>query len=198
MGELINDLLALSRLGRQRLNVTPVAPYALVEECLEELSDQREGREIDIVIGDLPNCVGDPALLKQVFLNLLSNAMKYTRRCEKARIEIGCLRSTGSGERNVYYVRDNGAGFDSRYAGKLFGVFQRLHSQSEYEGTGVGLAIVDRIIRRHGGEVWAEAKVNEGARFYFVLGYPATDEIAAEVSRPESRSVPLRAHTTAG
>lgn len=126
----------------------------------------REGRQIDLRIGDLPPCEGDPTLLKQVWINLLSNALKYTQKRESAVIEIGCNPDRG---RNVYRVRDNGTGFDMRYAHKLFGVFQRLHRAEDYDGTGVGLAIVQRVINRHGGRVWAEAAVDQGATFYFTL-----------------------------
>lgn len=133
---------------------------------LEELNPQRDGRRIDLRIADLPPCQAEPALLKQVWVNLLSNALKYTGKREAALVEVGCAMEKG---RNAYFVRDNGAGFDMKYANKLFGVFQRLHRAEDYEGTGVGLAIVQRIIHRHGGRVWAESAVNSGATFYFTL-----------------------------
>jgi len=121
------------------------------------------------VIGNLPPCQADPALLKQVWINLLANALKYTRKTDPARIDIGCQTHDNESGVNVYFVRDNGVGFDMNYAHKLFGVFQRLHRSSEYEGTGVGLAIVQRIVRRHGGDVWAQAELNKGATFSFTL-----------------------------
>ncbi len=127
---------------------------------------QEGARSVAVSVGDLPSVSGDPALLKQVFVNLIANAFKYTRMREKADIEIGSR--TIDGER-VFFVRDNGAGFDMQYAGKLFGVFQRLHRCEEFEGTGVGLAIVQRIVNRHGGRVWAKAAVNQGATFYLTL-----------------------------
>lgn len=168
MGELIDDLLAFSRLSRQPLRKQPIAPGDLVRQVLDELRADQEGRQVEITVGDLPLCEGDPGLLKQVLVNLLSNGFKYTRKREVARIEVGALTPDG-GKRPVYYVRDNGVGFDMRYANKLFGVFQRLHGAQEYPGTGVGLAIVQRIVHRHGGQVWAEAGVNLGATFYFAL-----------------------------
>jgi light-regulated signal transduction histidine kinase (bacteriophytochrome) len=138
----------------------------LVREVLEELNSREPERSVEINIGELPSCQGDAALLKQVWVNLLSNAYKYSRNRDPAVIEIGCQHTEGQ---NTYFVRDNGTGFDMRYAHKLFGVFQRLHRAEEFEGTGVGLAIVQRVVHRHGGRVWAEAGVDRGATFYFTL-----------------------------
>jgi len=166
MEQLIEDLLRFSRLSRQPLSKQPVDIPALVHAILEELRQQESERHIEVKVGEVPNCVGDPSLLKQVFVNLLSNAFKFTRQKEKAIVEVGCQQQEGE---TVYFVRDNGAGFDARYAEKLFGVFQRLHSAEQFEGTGVGLSIVQRIVQRHGGRIWAEGKVDEGATFYFTL-----------------------------
>ncbi|MGC2325003.1 MAG: PAS domain S-box protein [Terriglobales bacterium] len=166
MGCLIDDLLAFSRLGRQPLTKQPVDMDVLVLGVLEDVVPEGREKNIEIVNGNLPATHGDPALLRQVWANLLSNAIKYSRHAEQARIEIGALEEA---QRNVYFVRDNGAGFDMKYADKLFGVFQRLHRADEFEGTGIGLAIVQRVVHRHGGQVWAEAKLNEGATFYFTL-----------------------------
>jgi len=173
MGRLVDDLLAFARLGRQPIKKQTVESAKLVKQCLDELRGEHDGRRIEITLGDLPPCDAEPNLLKQVWVNLLSNAIKYTRGREVATIEIGC-RGDGdpSGER-TYFVRDNGVGFDMRYVGKLFGVFQRLHRAEDYECTGVGLAIVQRIIHRHGGRVWAEAQPGEGATFSFTLGRSA-------------------------
>jgi signal transduction histidine kinase len=166
MGTLIDDLLEFSRLSRAPLNKQTVDNGHLVRDILKSLAWQHEDRQVEIGVEDLPECQGDPALLNQVWVNLLSNALKYTGQCASAIIEIGCQKGP---EENVYFVRDNGAGFDMRHANKLFGVFQRLHRTDEFEGTGVGLAIVQRIIARHGGRIWAEAAVNLGATFYFTL-----------------------------
>ena len=166
MGDLIDDLLTFARLSRQPLKKREVDTGDLVRDTLEELNSQQAGRRIDVRVGDLAPCQGDQALLKQVWVNLLSNALKYTRERETALVEVGCVRENGE---TVYFVRDNGTGFDMRYAHKLFGVFQRLHRAEEFEGTGVGLAIVQRVIHRHGGRVWAEAQVDRGATFYFTL-----------------------------
>ncbi len=166
MGCLIDDLLTFSRLGRQPVKKQSVAPAELVHEVLKDLCSEQDGRRIEIAIGDLPVCQGDPALLKLVFVNLLSNAFKFTRRREVAAIEIGCREEGGE---RIYYVRDNGVAFDEQYADKLFGIFQRLHRAEDYEGTGVGLATVQRVIQGHGGRVWAEAEVDKGATFYFTL-----------------------------
>jgi light-regulated signal transduction histidine kinase (bacteriophytochrome) len=166
MGQLIDDLLSFARLSRSPLNTQTVKMEVLVRMTLDELKDQHAGRQVEINIGALPPCEGDPALLKQVWINLLSNALKYSRKRAHAIVEIGCLERPGEA---VYFVRDNGSGFDMRYVNKLFGVFQRLHRAEDYEGTGVGLAIVQRIVHRHGGRVWAESTEGQGATFYFSL-----------------------------
>ncbi len=166
MGRLIDDLLRFSRLGRMPLKTQAVDTNELVRHVLKELSSERKGRQVDLRVSDLPPCQGDPALLTQVWFNLISNAFKYTRKCDKAEVEIGSRLEQGS---TVFFVRDNGAGFDMRYVNKLFGVFQRLHRADEFEGTGVGLAIVQRIIHRHGGCIRAEAEPDKGATFSFSL-----------------------------
>lgn len=166
MGVLIDDLLTFSRLSRLPLNAQSVNMASLANEALRELDGQRDGRNIDVRIGELPACQGDPALLKQVWVNLLSNAIKYTLKREKAVVEVGSQEEQGE---QVYSIRDNGTGFDMQYAHKLFGVFQRLHRADEFEGTGVGLAIVQRIVHRHGGRIWTQASVGQGAEFYFTL-----------------------------
>jgi signal transduction histidine kinase len=179
MGELIDDLLNFSRLGRQPLKKQPLVPTSLVNQVLDELHDQQAGRQVEIVVADLPQCQADPALLKQVYVNLLTNALKFTRKRDVARIEVGCQPTDGE---TTYFVKDNGAGFNMQYADKLFGVFQRLHRNDEYEGTGVGLAIVQRVVQRHGGRIWVEAEVDKGAAFYFTLAevFQATETAALE------------------
>jgi PAS domain S-box-containing protein len=172
MGALIDDLLTFSRLSRLPLKKREVNTANLVRDALRELGFSNNGRKIDMRIDEVPSCLADAALLKQVWLNLLSNALKYTRQEEAAVVEIGCMREAGNDEQ-VFFVRDNGTGFDMRYADKLFGVFQRLHRAEDFEGTGVGLAIVQRIVHRHGGRVWADAAVDRGATFYFTLGEEA-------------------------
>jgi PAS domain S-box-containing protein len=166
MGELIDDLLAFSRLSRQPVNRQHVDTAKMVRDVLEELKAHREGREIEIHVADLPSCRADAGLLKQVWVNLLANAIKYTRGRQPARVTVGCARDNGA---PTFFVRDNGVGFDMNYAHKLFGVFQRLHRADEFEGTGVGLAIVQRIVHRHGGQVRAEAVLDQGATFYFTI-----------------------------
>jgi two-component system sensor histidine kinase/response regulator len=166
MRELIESLLNLSRVGRQPLSRRPTNLVTLVGQVLDDLSKEREGRQIEVRLGELPGCIGDPLLLKQVFVNLLANAFKFTGGKEKAAVEVGCQEQNGE---KIYFVRDNGAGFDMRYAERLFGAFQRLHSRDEFAGTGVGLSIVQRIIRHHGGRIWAEAEVDKGATFYFTV-----------------------------
>jgi light-regulated signal transduction histidine kinase (bacteriophytochrome) len=176
MGHLVDDLLTFSRLSRQPLKKEPMAPAKLVRQCLKELRGEQEGRRVEIHMEELPECSGDAALLKQVWTNLLANARKYTSKREVATIEVGSYRDKGTGER-VYFVKDNGVGFDMVYAHKLFGVFQRLHRSEDYEGTGVGLAIVQRIVHRHGGRVWACSQLETGASFFFTLvsGDPVHD-----------------------
>jgi len=190
MGRLVDDLLAFSRLSRQPLKRQWVSPADIARQALADLRLELDGRSVAVDIGELPQCQADPALLKQVFVNLLSNALKFTRHRPHTTVEVGyqlapvagASPTAPSGEgrtpesvggpqsERVYYVRDNGVGFDMQYAGKLFGVFQRLHRSEEYDGTGVGLAIVHRVVSRHGGRVWAEAAVDRGATFYFTLG----------------------------
>jgi PAS domain S-box-containing protein len=162
MGQLIDDLLEFSRMGRQPPAKRPVDMAALAREVVEELRGERPAAGIDA----LPGASADPAMLRQVWANLIGNAYKYSAKRGDARIEVG---GRAEGAENLYWVRDNGAGFDMKYAAKLFGVFQRLHRADEFAGTGVGLAIVQRVVSRHGGRVWAEARPGEGACFYFTL-----------------------------
>lgn len=166
MGQLLEDLLSLSRMGRQELRKQSCGLNSIVDEVVTELKAEIQNREIEWRIAELPAVNCDPALMKQVLVNLLSNALKFTRTRQPAVIDIG--QTTVDGEAAIF-VRDNGVGFSMKYADKLFGVFQRLHRQQDFEGTGVGLAIVQRIVNRHGGRVWAEAEINKGATFYFTL-----------------------------
>jgi PAS domain S-box-containing protein len=166
MGQLIDDLLAFSRLGRKEMFTSRIDMKALAISVFDELAKEPERERIDFQIGKLPGTKGDLSLMHQVWVNLLSNALKFTSKKERATIEVGSKQTR---DENIYFVRDTGAGFDMEYANKLFGVFQRLHGETEFEGTGVGLAIVQRIIRRHGGRVWAEGQEGEGATFYFAL-----------------------------
>ncbi len=171
MGDLIDNLLAFSRLGRADMRKITVDPNQLLQTVIADLEDETRGRKIRWSIGELPGVKADPALLQMVFTNLLSNALKFTRNRRQSEIEVGCSGNNGE---LVVFVRDNGAGFDMKYADKLFGVFQRLHRADEFEGTGIGLANVRRIILRHGGKTWAESRDGEGATFYFSL--PVTEE----------------------
>jgi hypothetical protein len=170
MARMIDDLLNLARLDRHSMALEMVSLNSLVENVRRNLESETSGRKIDWRVGSLPSVNCDPGLVEQVFANLLSNAVKYTGRCEHAVIEID--QATIEGQ-PVLFVRDNGAGFNPKYSDRLFGTFQRLHSDEEFEGTGVGLATVQRIIRKHGGRIWAEAEVNKGATFYFSLGETA-------------------------
>jgi signal transduction histidine kinase len=166
MSQLIDDLLGFARTARQPLVRATVQMEPLARECVGEFSAEIATRNIRLEVGKLPECSADVALLKQVLRNLVGNAVKYTRRQPHPLIEIGCRSAN---DEQIFYVKDNGAGFDMAYVDKLFGVFQRLHRDEDFEGTGVGLATVQRILNRHGGRVWAEGKVNEGATFYFTL-----------------------------
>ena len=166
MGQLIDDLLTFSRLSRQPLTRQETCHGEVIKRALGDLREERKDREVDIRIGDLPPSQADPSLLKQVYVNLLSNALKFTRETERPVIEISAESQAGA---SVYCVKDNGVGFDARYEEKLFGVFQRLHRAEDYDGTGVGLAIVQRIVQRHGGKVWARSEPGAGAEFRFTL-----------------------------
>jgi len=169
MAQLVDDLLNLSRLGRKELARRPTRLDTLVEEVLADLKGETRGRSIAWRIHPLPTVECDPGLVKQVFANLLGNALKFTRRRAPAVIEVGAMTPE---DQPVIFVRDNGVGFNMKYADRLFGIFQRLHRQEEFEGTGVGLATVERIIHKHGGRVWAEAEPDQGATFWFSLGAP--------------------------
>lgn len=166
MGQLIDDILGFSRTGRLELSFAEIDMERLAREVVEEIKPAMADGKLQVAIGPIPPAHGDRAMMRQVFVNLLSNAIKFSRIRELAVIEVG---GAIEGDEAVYFVRDNGAGFDMQYAGKLFGVFQRLHGMDEFEGTGIGLAIVKRIVTRHGGRVWAEGKVNAGATIYFSI-----------------------------
>ena len=170
MGMLIDDLLAFSRIGRAETRVTMVSVAQLVKEIQEEVWRDTEGRSLTWKIGALPDLYGDRSMLRVALVNVISNAIKFTCRSADAVIEIGCLEPKPDGV--VLFVRDNGVGFDMKYVNKLFGVFQRLHKAEEFEGTGIGLAMVQRIIHRHGGQVWAEGEPGRGATFYIQLPKP--------------------------
>ena len=166
MGQLIEDLLEFSRLGRQPILRQVVLLDRMAARLVEETRAKEPERKVDVRLGKLGDCEGDPSLIEQVLVNLVSNAFKFTRKREDSRIEIGCREE---GDERIYFVKDNGAGFDMKYADKLFGVFQRLHTTTQFEGTGVGLSIVKRIVERHGGRIWAESAVDQGAALYFTL-----------------------------
>jgi signal transduction histidine kinase len=172
MQQLIDDLLGFARLGRRAVSKQPVQTAELVREVIADLRGECDGRSVEFVVGELPNCVADPALLRQVYVNLIGNAVKYTRPREQARIEVGA----SSSQPVTYFVKDNGVGFDMQYAERLFGVFQRLHGEKEFEGTGIGLATAKQIILRHGGAIRAEAILDQGATFSFTLGPGAVKE----------------------
>jgi signal transduction histidine kinase len=166
MSQLIDDLMRLSRLGRQALKLEPVDVAALVDGVINELRQQHPGRDVSVVVSDMPQITADASLLRQVFFNLLSNAFKFTRDGEHAAVNVGCEYR---GQERVYFVRDNGPGFNMAQAERLFEAFHRLHRADDFEGSGVGLSIVQRVVQRHGGRVWAEATPGEGACFFFTL-----------------------------
>lgn len=178
MGKLIDDLLSFSRMGRTELRFVPVKLDNIVQEALKELRFDAQREHVHLKVDPLPTVRGDPVMLRQVFINLLSNALKYSRGRRPARIEVFSVESSTE---DIVGVRDNGVGFDPAYAQKLFGVFQRLHSPQEFEGTGIGLAIVRRVIARHEGRVWAEAQVDQGATFYVALPKKPQSEPASAV-----------------
>jgi signal transduction histidine kinase len=167
MGQMVDEMLKLARLGRQGLTVKVTGLSSLVEDVITLLAPETEGRQVEWKIGQLPFVECDPILMPQVFQNLISNALKYSRPRSPAVIEIGQTEKEGE---KVIFVKDNGVGFDMKYSDKLFGVFQRLHMAEEFEGNGIGLATVERIIKKHGGRVWVEAELDRGATFYFTLG----------------------------
>ena len=166
MGMLVDDLLNLARVGRQELTLQSADLNEILENVMAELKQELSGREVVWEIEDLGSAMCDPGLIRQVFTNLLSNAIKYSRQRSPAKIQVGRKNEKAL---TIYFVRDNGVGFNMKYASKLFGVFQRLHRAEDFEGTGVGLATVERIIRKHGGRIWADAELDKGATFYFTL-----------------------------
>jgi two-component system, sensor histidine kinase and response regulator len=186
MSQLIDDLLAFSRIGRTAMRKAPVDLNALVRAVIAELQPEIRGRKIEWTLQQLPYISGDRPLLHQVLMNLLANALKYTRTRAEARIQVFAIEQD---DEIIVGVKDNGVGFDSAYSDKLFGVFQRLHSATEFEGTGVGLANVRRIVQRHGGRTWAESVLNESATFYFSL--PAPDKAECDMAAPPAQTVAL-------
>jgi two-component system sensor kinase len=172
MGQLIDDILQLSRAGRHEINLSEIDMESLIQTVFNELKQSNQARDIVLELEPLPQVYADRTLLQQVISNLLSNSIKFTIPRDTAIIKVGFQVAK---KEYVYYVQDNGVGFNMKYSGKLFGLFQRLHGQNEFEGTGVGLSIVQRIIRRHGGDVWGEGEVDKGATIYFSL--PITNEL---------------------
>jgi len=178
MGLLVDELLNLARVGRHVLHPQRAGLNSIVAEVIAILQPDKEGRQVQWIIAELPEVECDPVLVKQIFQNLLANALKFTRPRAQSVIEVSCQKKEEDGQ-TVFMVRDNGVGFSMKYVDKLFGVFQRLHSADEFEGTGIGLVTVQRIVHKHGGRVWAEAELDKGAAFYFTLG---------EVKQAESKS----------
>jgi light-regulated signal transduction histidine kinase (bacteriophytochrome) len=172
MGQLIDDLLDFSHANRKKIAKSQIDMNEFLQPILTELVEQEKSRDIRIDVKPLLPCFADVNMIRQVWVNLLSNALKYTRKNTTAQIELGSIREN---DETIYYVKDNGVGFNMQYYDKLFGVFQRLHKMEDFDGTGVGLALVKRIIERHDGRIWAEAKLNEGAAFYFSI--PGISEV---------------------
>ena len=181
MGSLVDDLLAFSRIGRAETQKTTIKLEELVKGVVGDIAPDTQGRKIVWRVGSLPICYGDPSMLRLVFSNLVSNAVKFSRTRPQAEIEIGSLNH--SPNEAIVFVKDNGVGFDMKYKDKLFGVFQRLHSQEAFEGTGIGLATVQRIVHRHGGRVWAEGSVDHGATFYVALPKPVKVQHMSDLKR---------------
>jgi two-component system, sensor histidine kinase and response regulator len=176
MAQLVSDLLNLSRIAKHELNRRETNLRTIVDELIANAGAEVKDRDIEWQVTELTPVACDPGLIKQVFANLISNAVKYTQPRAKAKIELGQISRNGV---DLIYIRDNGVGFDMKFVDKLFGVFQRLHPPSDFEGTGVGLATVARIIRKHGGSIWAESEENKGATFYFTLGAGPKPELQA-------------------
>ena len=181
MAMLIDDLLALSRITRGEMHRTTTDLSALAREIVADIRKEQPQREIDVKVARGMKLQADPRLLRVALDNLLRNAWKYTARQPNAQIEVGVEQKEGQ---PVYFVRDNGVGFDMRYAGKLFGAFQRLHSDSDFPGTGIGLATVQRVIRRHGGEIWAHAEAGKGATFFFTFGNGVAQRAVDSIDNP--------------
>jgi light-regulated signal transduction histidine kinase (bacteriophytochrome) len=179
MGRLIDDLLAFSRLGRQAIEPEPIDMQNLAQEVFDGLAAQEPERKLRLNLQAIPPATGTVAMIRQVWVNLISNAVKFTKGREVSEIEIGVREGEEDGP--IYFVKDNGAGFDMRFAGKLFGIFQRLHSEHEFPGIGIGLALVQRIVERHGGRVWAEGDIERGATFFFTIPKSKTIKHPLEV-----------------
>jgi PAS domain S-box-containing protein len=186
MSQLVDDLLNLARIGRKPLEMRPTALSGVMTEVITGLQSANPGRAIEWNIEPLPFVMCDPSLMKQVFANLLSNAVKYTRQKDVAIVDVG---TASIGDECVIFVRDNGVGFDMKHHNKLFGVFQRLHRQEDFEGTGVGLAIVQRIVHKHGGRIWAQAEVNRGATFFLTLNEAPPEQQLTHTSERETPHV---------
>jgi PAS domain S-box-containing protein len=186
MGLLVDELLNLAKVGRHALNLQPTSLNAIVAEVIAMLEPECEGRQVQWVVADLPGVHCDPVLVKQIFQNLLANALKFSRNRKPAVIEVEVTGKKESGQ-SVFIVRDNGVGFDMKYVDKLFGVFQRLHRTEDFEGTGIGLATVQRIVQKHGGRVWAEAEADKGAAFYFTLGVGKQTELRSRTAMAGGR-----------
>lgn len=167
MQALVDGLLSFSRLGQRALERVDLAPSILARQALSDLGGLAERADTDIQIGDLPNCFADPTLIKQVFVNLIGNSLKFSAKTANPRVHVGSRVGVHGTE---YFVADNGVGFDPRYSSQIFGVFQRLHKPEEFEGTGIGLALVQRVIEKHGGRIWCESEVGQGATFFFTIG----------------------------